>query len=42
MPIGPGVGLGPGDIVLHGDSAPLTERGTAVEQPSFSAHVYCG
>ena len=28
MPFGTEVGLGPGDIVLNGDSAPL-ERGTA-------------
>jgi len=34
------VGLGPGDIVLDGDSALPKERGTAV--PHFSAHVYCG
>jgi len=34
------VGLGPGHIVLHGDPAPPTERGTAVT--TFSAHVYCG
>ena len=33
------VGLGPGNIVLNGDSAPL-ERGTA--PPHFSDHVYCG
>jgi len=28
MPLGAEVGLGPGDIVLNGDPAPL-ERGTA-------------
>ena len=39
MPLGTEVGLGPGDIVLDGDSAP-TERGTAASH--FSAHVYCG
>jgi len=33
------VGLGPGHIVLDGDSAPLAQRGTA---PQFLAHVYCG
>ena len=32
-------GLGPGDIVLDGDPAPVAERGTA---PHFWAHVYCG
>ena len=30
----------PGHIVLDGDPAPHTERGTAA--PYFSAHVYCG
>jgi len=40
MQLGTEVGLGPGDIVLHGDPAPPTERGTAA--PQFSAHVYCG
>jgi len=34
------VGLGPDDIVLDGDPAPPTERGTATF-PHFSAHVYC-
>jgi len=34
------VGLGPSDVVLNGDPAPLTQqRGRA---PQFSAHVYCG
>ena len=37
------VGLGPGDAVLDGDTAPprsqLPQRGTA---PQFSAQVYCG
>jgi len=33
------VGIGPGEIVLNGDSAPL-ERGTSL--PHFSVHVYCG
>jgi len=41
MPLGTEVSLGPGDIVLDGDSARLTERGTAA-LPHFSAHVYCG
>jgi len=38
MPLGTEVGLGPSDIVLDGDPAPPTQRGTAI----FSAHVYCG
>jgi len=33
MPLGPNAGLGPGGIVLDGDPAPLTERGTAA--PTF-------
>jgi len=33
-------GLGPGHIVLDGDSAPLPQRSTARSQ--FSAHVCCG
>jgi len=37
MPLDTEVGLGPGDIVLDGDPAPSTERGTAA--PYFSAHV---
>jgi len=41
MPLGAEVGLGPGDIVLDGDPAPFTERGTAAH-PHFSARVYCG
>jgi len=40
MPLGTEVVLGPADIVLDGDPAPHTERGTAT--PHFSAHVYCG
>ena len=41
MPLGMGVGLGPGDFVLDKDPAPLPKRG--VEPPSqFSAHFYCG
>jgi len=39
MPLGTEVDLGPGDIVLDGDTA-APERGTAA--PLFSAHVYCG
>ena len=34
------VGLGPGHIVLDGDPAPLSQRGTA--PPQFSAHIRCG
>ena len=34
MPLGTAVGLGAGDIVLHGDPALLTERGTAAP-PTF-------
>jgi len=41
MPLGREVGLGPSDIVLHGDSAPLPERGQS-PQKIFLAHVYCG
>jgi len=36
MPLGTEVGVGPGGIVLDGDPAPPTERGTAA--PHFSAH----
>jgi len=35
MPLGTEVGLGPGDIVLDGDPAPATERGTAAPPPLF-------
>jgi len=37
MPLGTEAGLGPGHIVLDGDPAPPTEKGTAA--PHFSAHV---
>jgi len=40
MPLGMEVGLGPGDVVLDGDSAP-PEWGTA-PPTQFSAHVCCG
>ena len=33
------VGLGPGHIVVDGDTAPPKKWGMA---PQFSAHVYCG
>ena len=39
MPLGTEVGLSPCDIILDGDPAPLTQRGTV---PQFSVHVYCG
>ena len=39
MKLGMEVGLGPVQIVLDGDPAPRTQRGTA---PHFSAHVCCG
>jgi len=39
MPLGIEVRLGPGHIVLDGNSAPQQKRGTA---PQFSAHVCCG
>jgi len=39
MKLGMEVGLGPVQIVLDGDPAPPTQRGTA---PHFSAHVCCG
>ena len=43
LPIRTEVGLGPGDIILEGDPAtPAPERGTALADPHFSAHVYCG
>ena len=34
MPLGKEVGLGPGDIVLHGDPAPSHEKGQAAA-PTF-------
>ena len=39
MPLGREVGLSPSDIVLDGDSAPLSER---ARSPQFSARLYCG
>jgi len=42
MPLGTKVGVGPGHIVLHGDTAlPPQEKGHS-PIPQFSAHVYCG
>jgi len=37
--LGMEVGLIPMDIVLHGDEAPLPQKGRS---PQFLAHVYCG
>jgi len=39
MPLGTEVGLGPGDIVLGGDPAPIPKKW---HSPQFSAHVCCG
>jgi len=39
MKLGVQVGLGPGRIVLNGDPAPTSQRGTA---PQFSAYICCG
>ena len=39
IPLGVEIGLGPGDIVLDGDPAPLPKKGAG---PQFSAYVYCG
>jgi len=38
MPLAMVVGLGPGDIMLDGDPAPLPQKGHSV--PQFFAHVY--
>jgi len=38
MPLGVKVGLGPGDIVLDGNVAPSSQRGTV---PQFAC-IYCG
>jgi len=40
MKLGMHVGLGPGHIVLDGDPAPLSQRGTA-SPLQFSAHICC-
>jgi len=40
MSLGTEVGLGPDNIVLDGDSAPLLKKGQCPLQ--FSAHFYCG
>jgi len=39
MPLRTEVGLGPDDIVLDGDPAPLPQKG-AEPPPQFSAHIY--
>ena len=39
MPLGREVGLGPGHIVLDGDSAPLPQTGHSLP---ILAHVCCG
>jgi len=39
LKLGMQVGLGPGYIVLDGDPAPHSKRGT---NPQFSAYVCCG
>jgi len=39
MKLGMRVGIGPVHIVLDGNPAPLTQRGTAQQ---FSAHICCG
>jgi len=36
------MGLGPGHIVLDGDTAPLPRKGCRLQSPHFSAHFYCG
>jgi len=40
MPLGTEIDLGPGDIVLDGDSAALPRKGH--NSPPPSAHVCCG
>ena len=40
MKLGKQVGLSPGHIMLHGDSALFSQRDTA--PPQFSAHICCG
>jgi len=39
MPLGTGVGFGPGHIVLYGDPAPPPPTGA---EPQFSSHICCG
>ena len=40
MPLIREVGLGPSNIVLDGNPAPLPKKGGRA--PKFSTHVYCG
>ena len=40
--LGTEVGLGPGQIVLDGDPAPLPQKGGGTAVLHFSTHVYCG
>jgi len=40
-PLGREVGLGPGGMVLDGNSAHLPKKGHS-SPPHFSVHVYCG
>jgi len=41
MILGMDIDLGPGDFVLDGDPAPLSQKGMK-PPPQFSAHFYCG
>ena len=41
MPLGMEVGLGPGDILLDGDPAPLRKKGGQQPPPNFRP-TYCG
>jgi len=42
MPLGTEVGLGPDNILLDGDPAPLSPKKGTEPPPQLSAHVYCG
>ena len=43
LPLGMGLGLGPGDFVLDGDPGPPPQKGDRVPpKEEISAHVYCG
>jgi len=42
MSLGMKLGLGTGDFVLDGDSAPPSTKGGGASPAKFSAHVYCG
>jgi len=41
MPLGTVVGLGPDDVVLDGDPAPLPKKGLS-PLPNYRPYVYCG